>query len=102
METNFQRQPGSKSVLGASGARFWGHFGDQFELPNRSKNDTENKLNFKRFWAPLEISESGSVRVIMACFGPGGGLNWGEETSLIVSMYQSIKDSKTVGINLSI
>ena len=40
----------------------WGsilvHFGVHFEVPNRSKNDTENKLIFKRFWAPLEISES--------------------------------------------
>ena len=72
----------------------WGsilvHFGVHFEVPNRSKNGTENKLIFKRFWGALEISESGSGPVIMAPFGPGG------------SMYQRIKDSKTVGINLSI
>ena len=35
----------------------WGsmlvHFGVHFELPNRSKNGTENKLIFKRFcWPP--------------------------------------------------
>ena len=34
----------------------WGsilvHFGVHFEVPNRSKNGTENKLIFKRFWAP--------------------------------------------------
>ena len=75
----------------------FGHSG-----PNLSKNDTENKLIFKRFWGALEIRRPGSGRVIMAPFGPGGGLNWGGETSLIVSMYQRIKDSKTVGINLSI
>ena len=32
----------------------WGsmlvHFGVHFDLPNRSKNDTENKLIFERFW----------------------------------------------------
>ena len=78
------------------------HFGVHFELPNRSKNDTENKLIFKRFWAPPGNLRAGLRRGNMAWFGPGGGLNWGGETSLIVSMYQRIKDSKTVGINLSI
>ena len=46
----------------------WGsmlvHFGVHFELPNRSKNDTENKLIFKRFLGPLEISEPDFVVVI--------------------------------------
>ena len=78
------------------------HFGVHFEVPNRSKNDTENKLILTRFWGALEIRRPGSGTLIMTPFGPGGGLNWGGETSLIVSMYQRIKDSKTVGINLSI
>ena len=94
-ETSCQRQPGSKSDLGASGAL--DHFGVHFELPNRSKNDTENKLIFKRFLGPLEIRGSEILIVILTWFGPGGG-----ETSLIVAMYQRIKDSKTVGINIFI
>ena len=40
-------------------------FGVHFELPNRSKSDTENKLIFKRFWGRLEISESGSGTLIV-------------------------------------
>ena len=58
-ETNFQRQPGSKSVLGASGAQ--------------------------------EISGTGSAVVTMACFGPGGGLNWGGKPA---SSYQCINVSR--------
>ena len=54
----------------------WGsmlvHFGVHFELPNRSKNDTENKLILKRFLGPLGIRESDFGRVILARFGPGG------------------------------
>ena len=73
----------------------WGsilvHFGVHFEVPNRSKNDTENKLIFKRFWAPLEIREPGSRTLIMAPFGPGGGLNWGGKP---VSSYQCINVSR--------
>ena len=85
----------------------WGlilvHFGVHFEVPNRSKNGTENKLIFKRFWAPPGNPRDGlRDGSNLTPFGPGGGLNWGGETSLIVSMYQRIKDSKTVGINLSI
>ena len=49
------------------------HFGVHFELPNRSKNDTENKLIFKRFLGPLEIRGSEILIVILTWFGPGGG-----------------------------
>ena len=83
----------------------WGlifeHFGIHF-VPNRSKNDTENKLIFKCFCSPPGNLRVGILYGDMAPFGPGGELDWGGETSLIVSMYQRIKDSKTVGINLSI
>ena len=83
----------------------WGsildHFGVHFELPNRSKNDTENKLIFKRFWAPPGNPPAGLLRGNHGAVWAWGGLIGGE-TSLIVSMYQCIKDSKTVGINLSI
>ena len=49
------------------------HFGVHFELPNRSNNDTENKLIFKRFLGPLEIRGSEILMVILTGFGPGGG-----------------------------
>ena len=62
----------------------WGsilvHFCDHFELPNRSKNDTENKLIFKRFLGPLEIRGSEMLMVILTWFGPGGGPTWGGVT----------------------
>ena len=41
------------------------HFGVHVELPKRSKNETKNKLMFKRFWGPLEISGPGSGVVIV-------------------------------------
>ena len=54
----------------------WGsildHFGVHFELPNRSKNDTENKLMFKRFLGGQEFVAPGSGMVIVTGFGPGG------------------------------
>ena len=54
----------------------WGsildHLGVHFELPNRSKNDTENKLIFKRFLGPLEIRGSEILMVILTWFGLGG------------------------------
>ena len=44
----------------------WGsilvHFGVHFEVPNRSKNGTENKLIFKRFWAPSGNPRAGLLR----------------------------------------
>ena len=55
----------------------FGPFGVHFELPNRSKNDTENKLMFKRFLGPLEIRGSEILIVILTWFGPGGGPTWG-------------------------
>ena len=48
------------------------HFGVHFEVPNRSKNDTENKLILSVFGPPQEIHGPGSGVVIMAPFGPGG------------------------------
>ena len=55
----------------------WGsilvHFGVHFEVPNRSKNDTENKLIFKRFRAPSGNPRAGIRDGNMAWFGPGGG-----------------------------
>ena len=63
----------------------WGsilvHFGVHFEVPNRSKNDTENKLIFKRFWGALEFVAPGSVMVIMAWFGPWGLIGGGKPVS---------------------
>ena len=48
----------------------WGsilvHFGVHFEVPNRSKNDTENKLIFKRFWAPPGNPKAGLRGGILA------------------------------------
>ena len=41
---SIQRQPGSKSVLGASRARFSSILGFILGLPNRSKNGTKNEL----------------------------------------------------------
>ena len=49
------------------------HFGVHFELPNRSKNDTENKLMFKCFLGALEIRGSEMLMVILTRLGPGGG-----------------------------
>ena len=53
----------------------WGsmlvHFGVHFELPNRSKNDTESKLIFKRFWGPLEIRRPGSGKAMERLLGRG-------------------------------
>ena len=52
----------------------WGvilvHFGVHFEVPNRSKNDTEIKLIFKRFWGSLEIWGPDFFVVNLAWFGP--------------------------------
>ena len=67
------------------------HFGVHFEVPNRSKNDTENKLIFKRFWPPPGNPKAGILYGNMACFGPGGGLNWGGKP---VSSYQCINVSR--------
>ena len=56
----------------------WGsmlvHFGVHFELPNRSKNDTENKLNFKRFWGGPGNPRAGLREGTVVGFGPGGNL----------------------------
>ena len=85
----------------------WGsmmvHSGVHFELPNRSNTDTENKLVLKCFWAPQEISESGSGRVIMTPFAPRWGLNGGGNLShrINVSMYQGFKDSWYQSINIT-
>ena len=38
--------------LGGLWGSILGHFGVHFEVPNRSKNETETKLIFERFWAP--------------------------------------------------
>ena len=48
------------------------HFGVHFEFPNRSKNDTENKLVFERFLGGQEFVAPGSGKVNLARFGPGG------------------------------
>ena len=66
-------------------------FGVHFELPNRSKSDSENKLFFKRFRPPPGNRGDGLRGGNMACFGPGGGLNWGGKP---VSSYQCIKVSR--------
>ena len=73
----------------------WGsilvHFGVHFEVPNRSKNGTENKLIFKRFWAPSGNPRAGILYGNMTWLGPGGGLNWGGKP---VSSYQCINVSR--------
>ena len=63
------------------------HFGVHFELPNRSKNDTENKLIFKRFLGPLEIRGSEILLVILTWFGPGGGPTGGVTKKAIDSNF---------------
>ena len=69
----------------------WGsmlvHLGVHFELPNRSKNDTENKLIFKRFLGPLEIRGSEILMVILTWFGPGGGAYGGATKKAIDSNF---------------
>ena len=86
--------------LGGLWGSILGHFGVHFELPNRSKNDTENKLNFKRFLGAQEISGTVSMMVIMTWFGLGGAYLGG-----LLSSYQCvqcIQDLRTLGISLSI
>ena len=68
------------------------HFGVHFEVPNRSKNGTENKLIFKRFGAPLEIREPGSQGLI------GGG---NQSHRINVSTYQGFKDSWYLSVNIT-
>ena len=55
----------------------WGsilvHFVIHFEVPNRSKNGTENKLIFKRFWASPGNPRAGLRDGRMTPFEPGGG-----------------------------
>ena len=48
------------------------NFEVHFALPNRSKNDTENKLISKRFLVGQEFVAPGSGTVIVTGFGPGG------------------------------
>ena len=81
--------------LGGLWGSIWVHFGVHFEVPNRSKNDTENKLIFKRFWPPPGNLRAGLRRGNMAPFGPGGGLIGGGNQShrIDVSTYQRFKDS---------
>ena len=86
----------------------WGsilvHFGVHFEVPNRSKNDTENKLLFKCFCPPPGNLRAGLRRGNMTWFGPGGGLNWGggnQSHRINVSTYQGFKDSWYQSINIT-
>ena len=85
----------------------WGsildHCGVHFEVPNRSKNSTENKLIFKRFWPPPGNPPAGLRRGNMTPFGPGGGLNWGGNQShrINVLTYQGFKDSWYQSINIT-
>ena len=58
--------------LGGLWGSILGHFGVHFELPNRSKNDTENKLILNVFLGPLEIRGSEILMVILTWFGPVG------------------------------
>ena len=79
------------------------HFGVHFEVPNRSKNDTENKLIFKRFWGALEIRDPGFFTLTWLALGLGGGLIGGGNQShrINVSTYQGFKDSWYQSINIT-
>ena len=72
----FRKQLPATTWLQERLGSLWGsildHFGAHFELPNRSKHDTDNKLIFKRFLGPLEISRSENWRVIWRRSGLGG------------------------------
>ena len=76
--------------LGGLWGSILGHFGVHFEVPNRSKNGTENKLIFKRFWGALEIRRPGSVREPVSSYQC---INVSRIQRQLVSIYQYNKDT---------
>ena len=62
-ETNFKRQPGSKSVLGVSGARFWDIWGSILSCQIEQKTIPKTRWFLSVFKPPQEISGPGSAVV---------------------------------------
>ena len=88
-QNSFQRQPGSKSVLGASRARFSSMLGLIWGFPHRSKNVTKNELILGPGpggpRGPQELRSYPPGVVLGGFGGPGGdyrGGNLGSESQI--------------------